>query len=52
MKTEYEKCMAGKPFIGGNDPKIGGMILRTRRLFVPINATRYVDTQRETALVR
>ena len=32
MKTEYEKCMAGEPFIGGKDPKIVEMTLRTRRL--------------------
>ena len=27
MKTEYEKCMAGRPFIGSRDPKIVEMIL-------------------------
>lgn len=27
MKTEYEKCMAGEPFIGSRDPKIVEMIL-------------------------
>ena len=29
MKTEYEKCLSGEPFIGGKDPKIVEMILRT-----------------------
>lgn len=52
MKTEYEKCMAGEPFIGGNDPKIVEMILRTRRLLAQFNATDYADTERKQALLR
>ena len=38
MKTEYEKCLAGEPFIGGRDPKIVETILRTRRLLARLNA--------------
>ena len=38
MKTEYEKCLAGEPFIGSKDPKIMEMILRTRRLLAQFNA--------------
>ena len=52
MKTEYEKCIAGEPFIGGKDPKIVEMILRTRRLLAELNSTDYEDTQRRQALLR
>ena len=52
MKTEYEKCIAGEPFIGGKDPKIVEMILRTRRLLAEFNSTDYEDTQRRQALLR
>ena len=52
MKTEYEKCLAGEPFIGGKDPKIVEMILRTRRLLAQFNATDYADTERKQALLR
>lgn len=44
--------MAGEPFIGGNDPKIVEMILRTRRLLAQFNATDYADTERKQALLR
>ena len=46
MKTEYEKCMAGEPFIGSRDPKIVEMILRTKRLLAQFNATDYADNKR------
>ena len=52
MKTEYEKCLAGEPFIGGKDPKIVETILRTRRLLAQFNATDYADTERKQALLR
>ena len=52
MKTEYEKCLAGEPFIGGKDPKIVEMILRTRRLLAQFNATDYADTERKQTLLR
>ena len=50
MKTEYEKCLAGEPFIGSRDPKIVETILRTRRLLAQFNATDYADTERKQAL--
>lgn len=37
MKTEFEKCMAGEPF----------MILRTRRLLAQLNSTDYADNERK-----
>lgn len=52
MKTEYEKCLAGEPFIGGRDPKIVENILRTRRLLARFNATDYADTAGRQALLR
>ena len=52
MKTEYEKCMAGEPFIGSEDPKITEMILRTRSLLVQFNATDYADRERRQELLR
>ena len=52
MKTEYEKCLAGEPFIGGKDPKIVETILRTRRLLAQFNATDYADTERKQTLLR
>lgn len=51
MKPEYEKCMAGEPFIGGKDPKIVEMTLRTRRLLAQFNATDYADMERRQALL-
>lgn len=52
MKTEYEKCLAGEPFIGSEDPKIMETILRTRRLLVQLNATDYADAERRQDLLR
>ena len=52
MKTEYERCLAGEPFIGSKDPKIVEMILRTRRLLAQFNATDYADTERRQSLLR
>ncbi len=51
MKTEYEKCMAGEPFIGSKDPKIVEMILRTKRLLAQFNATDYADNERKRELL-
>lgn len=51
MKTEYEKCMAGEPFIGSEDTKIMEMILHTRRLLVQFNATDYADHERRQELL-
>ena len=52
MKTEYEKCLAGEPFIGSKDSKIMEMILRTRRLLAQFNATDYADMERKQVLLR
>lgn len=52
MKTEYEKCLAGEPFIGEKDPKIVEMTLRTKRLLATFNATDLADTERRQALLR
>ena len=52
MKTEYEKCMAGEPFIGSEDPKILEMILRTKRLLREFNATDLAESGRLQELLR
>ena len=52
MKTEYEKCLAGEPFVGGRDPKIAEMTLRAKRLLARLNATDYADTAGREALLR
>lgn len=52
MKTEFEKCMAGEPFIGERDPQIMEMTLRTKRLLAEFNATDLADTARRQQLLR
>lgn len=52
MKSEYEKCMAGEPFIGSEDPKIVGMILRTKRLLKKFNAADYADENLRQSILR
>ena len=52
METEYEKCMAGKPFVGSRDPRIVEMTLRAKRLLAQFNAADYGDTERRMALLR
>ena len=52
MKTEFEKCMAGEPFIGERDPQIMEMTLRTKRLLAEFNATDLADTARRQELLR
>ena len=51
MKTEYEKCMAGEPFIG-SDPQLAAMTIRAKRLLAEFNATDYADTARRLSLLR
>ena len=52
MKTEFEKCMAGEPFIGERDPQIMEMTLRTKRLLAEFNATDLAATARRQQLLR
>ena len=52
MKTEFEKCMAGEPFIGERDPQIMEMTLRTKRLLAEFNATDLAATARRQELLR
>ena len=52
MKAEFEKCMAGEPFIGERDPQIMEMTLRTKRLLAEFNATDLADTARRQQLLR
>ena len=49
--TEYEKCMAGEPFIG-SDPQLAAMTIRAKRLLAEFNATDYADTARRLSLLR
>ncbi len=51
MMTEYEKCMAGEPFIG-SDPQLAAMTIRAKRLLAEFNATDYADTARRLSLLR
>lgn len=52
MKSEYEKCMAGEPFIGSEDPVIVGMILRTKQLLKKFNTADYGDENLRQELLR
>lgn len=52
MKSEYEKCMAGEPFIGSEDPTIVGMILRTKRLLKEFNTADYGNEDLRQGLLR
>ena len=52
MKTEFEKCMAGEPFVGERDPQVVEMVLRTKRLLAQFNATDLADTDRRQELLR
>lgn len=52
MKTEFEKCMAGEPFVGGKDPVITEMTLQAKRLTRLLNDTDYADTARKQELLR
>lgn len=37
MSTEYEKCLAGEPFVGGKDPDLLRLIRRSRKLLRQLN---------------
>lgn len=51
MKTEYEKCMSGEPFLG-SDPQLMEMTIRTKRLLAQFNAADYADVERRQELLR
>ncbi len=51
MKTEYEKCIAGEPFNGG-DPELVEMTLKTKRLLVKLNTSDYADTEGRRKILR
>lgn len=52
MSTEYEKCLAGEPFVGGKDPDLLRMIRRARKLLRQLNAVDYEDTKEKERLMR
>ena len=49
--TEYEKCMAGEPFIG-SDPVLVEMSIRAKRLLAQFNNADYADAKLKYALLR
>lgn len=51
MKTEYEKCISGEPFLGSAD-EMKDITIRTKRLLAQFNATDYADTARRMELLR
>lgn len=50
MKTEYEKCLSGEPFLG-SDPFIMNMAIRAKRLLSQFNSTDYADFTRKEELL-
>lgn len=52
MSTEYEKCLAGVPFVGRKDPDLLRMIRRARKLLRQLNAVDYEDTKEKERLMR
>lgn len=51
MKSEWEKCLAGETFNGG-DPQLAEMTLRTKRLLARLNALDYADTEQKEMILR
>lgn len=51
MKTEYEKCISGEPFLGSAD-EMKDITIRTKRLLAQFNATDYADKARRMELLR
>ena len=52
MCTEYEKCLAGEPFVGGKDPDLLRMIRRSRKLLRQLNDVECDDTGEKERLMR
>lgn len=52
MSTEYEKCLAGEPFVGGKDPDLLRMIRRSRKLLRQLNDVEYDDAGEKERLMR
>ena len=52
MSTEYEKCLAGEPFVGGKDPDLLRMIRRARKLLRQLNDVEYDDAGEKERLMR
>ena len=52
MSTEYEKCLAGVPFVGGKDPDLLRMIRRARKLLRQLNDVEYDDAGEKEHLMR
>ena len=52
MSTEYEKCLAGEPFVGGKDPDLLRMIRRSRKLLRQLNDVGDADAREKERLMR
>lgn len=52
MSTEYEKCLAGVPFVGGKDPDLLRLIRRARKLLRQLNDVEYDDAEEKERLMR
>ena len=52
MSTEYEKCLAGEPFVGGKDPDLLRMIRRSRKLLRQLNDVEFDAGEEKKRLLR
>ena len=52
MFTEYAKCLAGVPFVGGKDPDLLRLIRRARKLLRQLNDVEYDDAEEKERLMR
>ncbi len=51
MKTEFEKCLAGEVFNGG-DEELQAMTLKTKRLLAALNAVDFADKKRKRQIMQ
>lgn len=51
MKTEYEKCLSGEPFLGSAE-EMKGITIKTKRLLAQLNATDYADLERRQEILQ